>query len=110
MLTVVETTPGWLDTYSVPDAMSQTTILGLVLGNTAPLRELTQTTGLISKLASQTPRPESTGLSGSTLSQIMCQPLGKLNRTMVLETTLKAVGDGAFEHWNPHSAKVAWFS
>lgn len=66
MLTVVETTPGMLDTYPAPDATAQITILGLVLWHYGTPEQY--------KLGNRThfradTWPESTGLSGAPYSQ-----------------------------------------
>jgi len=49
MLTMVDTTTGWLETYPVLHATIWNTILGLETksyGNIAPPKEMSQTTGL----------------------------------------------------------------
>ncbi|KAJ7412070.1 hypothetical protein BTVI_47681 [Pitangus sulphuratus] len=55
VLTMVETTAGLLEMYPGPHATAQNTILGLEnksCGSMAPQKELSQTMGLISKIAS----------------------------------------------------------
>ncbi|RMB92481.1 hypothetical protein DUI87_31123 [Hirundo rustica rustica] len=54
VLTMVEATTGWLETYPVPHATARNTILALKsksCGDIVPLRELSLTTGLISRTA-----------------------------------------------------------
>ncbi|KAF4805515.1 hypothetical protein TURU_000688 [Turdus rufiventris] len=55
ILTVVEATTGWLENYPVPHATARTPSWALrnrSFGGIVPLRELSQTTGLISRTAS----------------------------------------------------------
>ncbi|RMC22069.1 hypothetical protein DUI87_02940 [Hirundo rustica rustica] len=54
VLTMVEATTGWLETYPVPHATARNTILGLekqILWRHGTLRGLSLTTGLISRTA-----------------------------------------------------------
>jgi len=55
VLTMVEATTGWLETYPVPRATARNTILGLekqVLWRHGTLKELSRTTGLTFATAS----------------------------------------------------------
>ncbi|RMC01116.1 hypothetical protein DUI87_22382 [Hirundo rustica rustica] len=80
VLTMVEATTGWLETYPVPHATARNTILGLenkFFGGMVPPRELSQTMELISRTASSTTGLGSMALSGCTISPIMHQLQGK---------------------------------
>ncbi|RMC16243.1 hypothetical protein DUI87_08458 [Hirundo rustica rustica] len=80
VLTMVEATTGWLETYPVPHATARNTILGLekqFFGGMVPLRGLSQTMELISRTASSTTGLGNTALSGCTISPIMHQLQGK---------------------------------
>ena len=65
-----EATTACLETYPVPSATAWT-LQSKSCGNTAPQKELSQTTGLISKTISSPPGPKSTASSGYITSPLM---------------------------------------
>lgn len=79
VLTVVKQPTRWLETYPVPHATAQNTILSLekqVLWWDGTPEKLSSTMGLISETTSSTPGPKSTALNGYVTSPIVYQPLG----------------------------------
>ncbi|RMC19224.1 hypothetical protein DUI87_03829 [Hirundo rustica rustica] len=85
VLTMVEATMGWLETYPVPHATAWNTILGLETkscGGMVPPRELSQTTGLISRTALLTPGLGNMALSGCTIFPTMHPLQAKWRDTM----------------------------
>lgn len=105
MLTMVETIPGRPDTHPAPGTTAQNTILGLE-------KQVLQQHGTpegtesdnISKLVSQTDtRARMHKTEGVYPIPYHVPAPGKIEQyNRLLETTLKAVCDGAFKHWNPH--------
>ncbi|GAB0206491.1 hypothetical protein GRJ2_003114700 [Grus japonensis] len=85
VLTMVEATTGWLETYPVPHATARNTILGLekqVLWRHGTPERIESDNGTHFRNNLVAPGPKSMALSGCISSPIMHQPLGKLNDTM----------------------------
>ncbi|RMC20413.1 hypothetical protein DUI87_01263 [Hirundo rustica rustica] len=106
VLTMVEATTGWLETYPVPHATARNTILGLekqiLWRHGTPERiESDNGTHFKNSLINTWAREH-----GCTIFLIMRQQLGKLNG--LLKTTLKALAGGTFKNWEINLAKATW--
>ena len=85
VLTIVEATTEWLETYLMPSATPVTTSWALAsesYGYMARSKELSQTMELVSETTSWRPGPKNTVLSGCITSPTMHQPLEKSNGTL----------------------------
>ncbi|RMC16227.1 hypothetical protein DUI87_08442 [Hirundo rustica rustica] len=112
VLTMVEATAGWLETYSVPHATARNTILGLekqVLwrhGTPERIESDNRThfkNGLINTWAREH------GIEWIYHVPYHAPAAGKVERCNgLLKTTLKALGGGTFKNWEVNLAKATW--
>ncbi|KAK4806485.1 hypothetical protein QYF61_013978 [Mycteria americana] len=112
VLTMVEATTGWLETYPVPHATARNTILGLekqVLwrhGNPERIESDNGThfrNNLIDTWAKEH------GIEWVDHIPYHAPASGKIERyNGLLKTTLRAMGGGTFKHWDTHLAKATW--
>ncbi|KAK4829996.1 LOW QUALITY PROTEIN: hypothetical protein QYF61_008166 [Mycteria americana] len=112
VLTMVEATTGWLETYPVPCATTQNTILGLekqvLWGRGTPERIGSDNwthfrNNLIDTWANEH------GIEWVYHIPYRAPASGKIERyNGLLKTTLRAMGGGTFKHWDTHLAKATW--
>ncbi|RMC17141.1 hypothetical protein DUI87_05718 [Hirundo rustica rustica] len=112
VLTIVEATTGWLETYPVPHATARNTILGLekqVLWRhgTPEMIESDNGTHFKNSLINNWAREH--GIEWVYHIPYHAPASGKVERyNGLLKTTLKALGGGSFENWEQHLAKATW--
>ncbi|GAB0203440.1 hypothetical protein GRJ2_002809600 [Grus japonensis] len=112
VLTMVEGTTGWLETYPVPHATSQNTILGLekqVLWRhgTPERSESDNGTHFRNNLIDTWAKEH--GIQWVYHIPYHAPASGKMERyNGLLKTTLRAMGGGTFKHWDTHLAKATW--
>ena len=113
VLTVVEETTGWMETYLVPHATAKNTILGL--GKQALWRH-----GTPERTESENKTHFWNNLLGTWAKEHCIEWVynipynapasGKTERyNRLLKTTLRAMGGGIFKLWDTHFAKDIWF-
>ncbi|KAK4817076.1 hypothetical protein QYF61_027105 [Mycteria americana] len=112
VLTMVEETNGWLETYPVPHATARNTILGLekqVLWQHGTPERIESDNGthfqnnLIDTWAKEH------GIEWVYHIPYHAPASGKVERyNGLLKTTLTAMGGGTFKHWDTHLAKATW--
>ncbi|RMC20297.1 hypothetical protein DUI87_01144 [Hirundo rustica rustica] len=112
VLTMVEATTGWLETYPVPHATAHNTILGLekqVLWRhgTPERTESDNGTHFKNSLINNWAREH--GIEWVYHIPYHAPASGKVERyNGLLKTTLKALGGGSFKNWEHHLAKATW--
>ncbi|GAB0181790.1 hypothetical protein GRJ2_000644300 [Grus japonensis] len=112
VLTMVEATTGWLETYPVPHATARNTILGLekqVLWRHGTPERIESDNGthfwnnLIDTWAKEH------GIEWVYHIPYHAAASGKIERyNGLLKTTLRAMGGGTLKHWDTHLAKATW--
>ncbi|KAF4796457.1 hypothetical protein TURU_083962 [Turdus rufiventris] len=112
MLTMVEATTGWLETYPVPHATAWNTILGLgkqvLWSHGTPERtESDNRTHFKNSLINTWAREH--GIEWVYHIPYHAPAAGKVERyNGLLKTTLNTLGGGSFNDWQQHLAKVTW--
>ncbi|RMC18194.1 hypothetical protein DUI87_05075 [Hirundo rustica rustica] len=112
VLTMVEATTGWLETYPVPHATAHNTILGLekqvLWRHGTPERiESDYGTHFTNSLINNWAREH--GIEWVYHIPYHAPASGKVERyNGLLKTTLKALGGGSFKNWEQHLAKATW--
>jgi len=108
---MVEATTGWLETYSVPHATAQNTILGLVKQvlwwHGTPKRIESNRTHFRNSFTDTWAKEQNT----EWVYQIPyhAPASGKIEwYYRLLKTTLRAMGGGTFKNWDTHWAKATW--
>ncbi|GAB0207863.1 hypothetical protein GRJ2_003252000 [Grus japonensis] len=112
VLTMVEATTGWLETYPVPHATARNTILGLekqVLWRHGTPERIESDNGthfqnnLIDTWAKEH------GIEWVYHIPYHAPASGKIEPyNGLLKTTLRAMGGGTLKHWDTHLAKATW--
>ncbi|GAB0210205.1 hypothetical protein GRJ2_003486300 [Grus japonensis] len=112
VLTMVEATTGWLETYPVPHATTQNTILGLekqVLWRHGTPERIESDNGthfgnnLIDTWAKEH------GIEWVYHIPYHVPASGKIEQyNGLLKTTLRTMGGGTLKHWGTHLAKATW--
>jgi len=112
VLTIVEATTGWLETYLVPHATAWNTILGLekqVLWRHSTPERTESDNGTQFKNSLINNWANEHGIEWVYHIPYHAPASGKIERyNGLLKTTLKAVGDGNFKNWDKHLAQVTW--
>ncbi|KAJ7423787.1 hypothetical protein BTVI_08793 [Pitangus sulphuratus] len=112
VLTMVETTTGWLDTHPVPHATARNTILGLkkqVLWRHGTLERIESDNGTHFKNSLVTTWVKEHSIEWVYYIPYHAAAAGKVEQCNGwLKTTLKALGGGTFKHWDQHLAKTTW--
>ncbi|KAK4817217.1 hypothetical protein QYF61_003741 [Mycteria americana] len=112
VLTMVKATTGWLETYPVPQATAQNTILGLekqVLWRhgTPEKTESDNRTHFQNNLIDTWAKEH--GMEWVHHIAHHAPASGKIKQyNGLLKTTLQAMGGGTFKHWDTHLAKATW--
>ncbi|GAB0205097.1 hypothetical protein GRJ2_002975300 [Grus japonensis] len=112
VLTMVEVTTGWLETYPVPHATAQNTILGLekqVLWRhgTPERTESDNGTHFRNNLIDTWAKEH--GIEWVYHIPYHAPASGKIERyNALLKTTLRAMGGRTLKHWDTHLAKATW--
>ncbi|RMC19617.1 hypothetical protein DUI87_03177 [Hirundo rustica rustica] len=112
VLTMVEATTGWLETYPVPHATARNTILGLekqvLWRHGTPERiESDNRTHFKNSLINTWAREH--GIEWVYHIPYHAPTAGKVERhNALLKTQLKALGGGSFKNWEQHLAKATW--
>ncbi|KAK4819555.1 hypothetical protein QYF61_007066 [Mycteria americana] len=112
VLTMVETTTGWLETYPVPHATTRNTILGLekqvLWRHGTPERiESDNGTHFRNKLIDTWAKEH--GIEWVYHIPYHAPASGEIERyNGLLKTALRATGAGTFKHWDTHLAKATW--
>ncbi|RMC21010.1 hypothetical protein DUI87_01866 [Hirundo rustica rustica] len=112
VLTMVEATTGWLETYPVPHATARNTILGLekqvLWRHGTPERiEADNRTHFKNSLINTWAREH--GIEWVYHIPYHAPAAGKVERhNALLKTQLKALGGGSFKNWEQHLAKATW--
>ncbi|RMC20995.1 hypothetical protein DUI87_01850 [Hirundo rustica rustica] len=112
VLTMVEATTGWLETYPVPHATARNTILGLenqvLWRHSTPERiESDNRTHFKNSLINNWAREH--GIEWVYHIPYHAPAAGKVERhNALLKTQLKALGGGSFKNWEQHLAKATW--
>ncbi|RMC20644.1 hypothetical protein DUI87_01496 [Hirundo rustica rustica] len=112
VLTMVEATTGWLETYPVPHATARNTILGLekqiLWRHGTPERtESDNGTHFKNRLINTWAREH--GIEWVYHIPYHASAAGKVERCNgLLKTTLKALGGGTFKNWENNLAKATW--
>ncbi|KAJ7415469.1 hypothetical protein BTVI_38054 [Pitangus sulphuratus] len=112
VLTMVETTTGWLETHPMPHATAQNTILGLekqVLWQHGTLERTESDNGTHFKNSLIDTWAREHSIEWVYHIPYHAPAAGKAERCNgLLKTTLKALGRGTFKHWELHLAKATW--
>ena len=109
---MVEATAEWLETYAVPHATAQNTILGLekqvLWRHGTPERiESDNRTHFKNSLVNTWAKDQ--GIQWIYHISYHAPASSKIERyNGLLKTTLKAMGDGTFKHWEKHLAETTW--
>ncbi|XP_064900755.1 uncharacterized protein LOC135577045 isoform X1 [Columba livia] len=110
VLTMVEATTGWLETYAVHHATAQNTILGLekqVLWQHGTPEIIKSDNGSHFKNSIIDNWAEEHGIEWVYHIPHHAPASGKIERyNVLLKTTLKALGGGTFKNWDSHLAKA----
>jgi len=112
VLTVVEATTGWLETYTVPHATARHTILGLgkqvLWRHGTPKRiESDKETHFRNSLIDTW--AEEHGIEWVYHILHHAQASGKTEQfNGLLKSTLRAMGGGTFKNWDTHLTKATW--
>ncbi|GAB0210035.1 hypothetical protein GRJ2_003469300 [Grus japonensis] len=112
VLTMVEATTGWLETYPVPHATARNTILGLekqvLWRHGTPERiESDNRTHFRNNLIDTWAKEH--GIQWVYHIPYHAPASGKIERyNGLLKTTLRAMGGGTLKHWDTHLAKATW--
>ncbi|RMB97848.1 hypothetical protein DUI87_25705 [Hirundo rustica rustica] len=112
VLTMVEATTGWLETYPVPHATAHNTILGLekqVLWRHGTPERIESDNGTHFKNSLINNWAREHGIEWVYHIPYHAPASGKVERyNGLLKTTLKALGGGSFKNWEQHLAKATW--
>ncbi|RMC19606.1 hypothetical protein DUI87_03165 [Hirundo rustica rustica] len=112
VLTMVEATTGWLETYPVPHATARNTILGLekqVLWRHNTPERIESDNGAPFKNSLINNWAREHGIDWVYHIPYHAPASGKVERyNGLLKTTLKALGGGSFKNWEQHLAKATW--
>ncbi|XP_064902006.1 uncharacterized protein LOC135577289 [Columba livia] len=112
VLTMVEATTGWLETYAVPHATAQNTILGLekqVLWRHGTPERIESDNGTHFKNSIIDNWAKEHGIEWVHHIPYHAPASGKIERyNGLLKTTLKALGGGTFKNRDSHLAKATW--
>uniref|UniRef100_A0A8U7NWX1 ribonuclease H n=1 Tax=Corvus moneduloides TaxID=1196302 RepID=A0A8U7NWX1_CORMO len=112
VLTMVEATTGWLETYPVPHATARNTILGLekqVLWRHGTPERIESDNGTHFKNSLINTWAREHGIEWVYHIPYHAPAAGKVERCNgLLKTTLKALGGGTFKNWEQNLAKATW--
>uniref|UniRef100_A0A8C3ETQ1 ribonuclease H n=1 Tax=Corvus moneduloides TaxID=1196302 RepID=A0A8C3ETQ1_CORMO len=112
VLTMVEATTGWLETYPVPHATARNTILGLekqVLWRHGTPDRIESDNGTHFKNSLINTWAREHGIEWIYHIPYHAPAAGKVERCNgLLKTTLKALGGGTFKNWEVNLAKATW--
>ncbi|RMC20449.1 hypothetical protein DUI87_01299 [Hirundo rustica rustica] len=112
VLTMVEATTGWLETYPVPHATARNTILGLekqVLWRHGTPERIESDNGTHFKNSLINNWAREHGIEWLYHIPYHAPASEKVERyNGLLKTTLKALGGGSFKNWEQHLAKATW--
>lgn len=112
VLTMVEATTGWLETYPVPHATARNTILGLekqVLWRHGTPERIESDNGTHFRNNLIDTWAKEHGIEWVYHIPYHAPASGKVERyNGLLKTTLKAMGAGTFKNWDTHLAKATW--
>ncbi|KAK4819161.1 hypothetical protein QYF61_025976 [Mycteria americana] len=112
VLTTVEATTGWLETYPVPHATARNTLLGLAKQvlrrrGTPERTESDNGTHFQNNLIDTWAKKQ--GIEWVDHIPCHAPASGKIKRyNGLLKTPLGRVGAGTFKHWDTHLAKATW--
>ncbi|XP_051497704.1 uncharacterized protein LOC127395183 [Apus apus] len=110
VLTMVETSTGWLETYPVPHATARNTILGLemqILWRHGTPERIESDNGTHFKNSLVTDWAKEHGIEWIYHIPYYAQASGKVERyNGLLKATLKAMGGGTFKNWDKNLAKA----
>ncbi|KAK4810932.1 hypothetical protein QYF61_013340 [Mycteria americana] len=112
VLTMVEATTGWLETYPVPHATARNTILGLekqVLWRHGTPERIESDKGTHFRNNLIDTWAKEHGIEWVYHIPYHAPASGKIERyNGLLKTKLRAMGGGTFKHWDMHLAKATW--
>ncbi|RMC17921.1 hypothetical protein DUI87_05590 [Hirundo rustica rustica] len=112
VLTMVEATTGWLETYPVPHATARNTILGLekqILWSHSTPEKMESGNWTHFKNSPINSWAREHGIEWVYHSPYHAPAAGKVERCNgLLKTTLKAWGGGTFKNWEINLAKATW--
>ncbi|RMC19687.1 hypothetical protein DUI87_03250 [Hirundo rustica rustica] len=112
VLTMVEATTGWLETYPVPHATAQNTILGLekqILWRHGTPERIESDNGTHFKNSLINTWAREHGIEWVYHIPYHAPAAGKVEQCNgLLKTTLKALGGGTFKNWENNLAKATW--
>ncbi|RMB89963.1 hypothetical protein DUI87_33662 [Hirundo rustica rustica] len=112
VLTMVEATPGWLETYPVPHATARNTILGLekqVLWRHGTPERIESDNGTHFKNSLINTWAREHGIEWVYHIPYHAPAARKVERCNgLLKTTLKALGEGTLKNWENNLAKATW--
>ncbi|RMC19906.1 hypothetical protein DUI87_03472 [Hirundo rustica rustica] len=112
VLTMVEATTGWLETYPVPHATARNTILGLetqILWRHGTPERIESDNGTHFKNSLINTWAREHGIEWVYHILYHAPAAGKVERCNgLLKTTLKALGGGTFKNWENNLAKATW--
>ncbi|RMB91353.1 hypothetical protein DUI87_32144 [Hirundo rustica rustica] len=112
VLTMVEATTGWLETYPVPHATARNTILGLekqVLWRHGTPERMESDNGTHFKNSLLNTWAREHGIEWIHHIPYHAPAAGKVELCNgLLKTTLKALGGGTFKNWEVNLAKATW--
>ncbi|RMC21066.1 hypothetical protein DUI87_01923 [Hirundo rustica rustica] len=112
VLTMVEATTGWLETYPVPHATARNTILGLekqILWRHGTPERIESDNGTHFKNSLINTWAREHGIEWVYHIPYHAPAAGKVERCNgLLKTTLKALGAGTFKNWENNLAKATW--
>ncbi|RMC01817.1 hypothetical protein DUI87_21625 [Hirundo rustica rustica] len=112
VLTMVEATTGWLETYPVPHATARNTIVGLekqVLWRHGTPERIESDNGTHFKNSLINTWAREHGIEWVYHIPYHAPAAGKVEmHNALLKTQLKALGGGSFKNWEQHLAKANW--
>ncbi|KAM6326821.1 uncharacterized protein FN964_016516 isoform 1-T1 [Alca torda] len=112
VLTMVEASTGWLETYAVPHATARNTILGLerqVLWRHGTPERIESDNGTHFKNNLISAWAKEHGIEWVYHIPYHAPASGKIERyNGLLKTTLKSMGGGTFKNWDKHLAQATW--
>ncbi|RMC16829.1 hypothetical protein DUI87_06082 [Hirundo rustica rustica] len=112
VLTMVEATTGWLETYPVPHATARNTILGLekqILWRHGTPERIESDNGTHFKNSLINTWAREHGIEWVYHIPYHAPTADKVERhNALLKTQLKALGGGSFKNWEQHLAKATW--
>ncbi|KAK4811029.1 hypothetical protein QYF61_015733 [Mycteria americana] len=112
VLTMVETTTRWLETYPVPHATARNTILGLekqVLWRHGTPERIESDNGTHFRNNLIDTWAKEHGIEWVYHIPYHAPASGNIERyNGLLKTALRAMGGGTFKHWDTHLAKATW--